>query len=123
MVERAQSTSTQLKYPRVLLIVPELGLPLSPETDAFYPLGYSVLTLQNVVTRERIFKAIEKREFEIIHYAGHSDGEGIELSGGVKMDAPALVRLRARSKLIWSFSTAAPISRSVKHWLMSTCHS
>lgn len=93
MVERAQSTSTQLKYPRVLLIVPELGLPLSPETDAFYPLGYSVLTLQNVVTRERIFKAIEKREFEIIHYAGHSDGEGIELSGGVKMDAPALVQI------------------------------
>ena len=83
---------------RVLLIVPDLGLDLAPEVDTFDVYGYSVLHVEGDVTRERIMQRIQKREFDIIHYAGHSGADGIQLSDTkdgkrVIMDAAALVQL------------------------------
>ena len=93
----------QIKYPRVLMIVPELGLPLSPEIDTLYPLGYNVQPIQGQVTRERIFAAIRDREFDVIHYAGHSGELGIELSGSVILEAAGLVQIArgVKAKLIF----------------------
>lgn len=90
-----------LKYSRVLMIVPELGLALAPEIDSLYPMGYNVQPIQGRVTRERIFANIRERKFDIIHYAGHSGAAGIRLSDDpagkqVIMDAAALVQI-ARS--------------------------
>lgn len=93
---------------RILLIVPDLGLELSPEIDTFYPYGYNVLPIQGDVTRERIMQNIQKHEFDIIHYAGHSGAQGVRLSDGkdghpVILDAPTLVQLAraVKAKLVF----------------------
>jgi len=93
---------------KVLLIVPELGLNLAPEQDAFYPLGFYVHPIQGEVTRERIFANVSKREFDIIHYAGDAGPAGVRLSndhngGMVILEASALVQIAraVKAKLVF----------------------
>lgn len=80
------------KQYRVLLIVPESGLGVVPEVDAMFDLGYSPQVVQGLVTRERIFQVIRSRSFDIIHYAGHANRDGVELSDG-QLDGPSLVQI------------------------------
>ena len=84
------------KQYRVLLIVPEIGLDVIPEIDSIFDNDFLIQPIQTVVTRERIMQVIRNREFDIIHFAGHADKDGLQISNNEKIEAPTLVQI-ARS--------------------------
>jgi hypothetical protein len=82
------------RYRRLLVIAPgDSGLEVVPEIDALFELGYSPQIVQGQVTRERLFQIVRNREFDGIHFAGHSDRDGVILSGDELMEAPSVVQL------------------------------
>lgn len=82
------------RYHRLLFIAPgDSGLDVVPEIDALFELGYSAQVVQGPVTRERLFGIVRNREFDAIHFAGHSNAEGVLLSNGEVFEAPSIVQL------------------------------
>lgn len=93
---------TAKQHSRILLIAPAyyndgvVRLDTIPEVDTLYDLGYNVQTVQEHVTRERLFQIVRNRQFEIVHFAGHSSPDGWLLDDGKLMETAAIVQL-ARS--------------------------
>jgi hypothetical protein len=86
-----------MAYKRVLFVAPgDSGLDVLPEIDALYELGYQTQSLQGRVTRQRLFDAVRRQEFDVIHVAAHIGPAGVQLSDGELLDGPALVQV-ARS--------------------------
>lgn len=83
---------------RILVIAPDSGLSVAPEIDALFTLGYEAQLVSTPVTSDRLFAATRNRPFDIIHFAGHADREGVIIGPKPddRIDASGLVQL-ARS--------------------------
>lgn len=66
---------------------------------------HDVVTLYGVVTPEDVYRAIQERAFDVIHFATHGGAEGVQLSGGALLaaeDIAQFLRLRETSGVFFS---------------------
>lgn len=83
-----------MQWQRILFIAPgDSGLDIVPEIDNLYDAPYQVQSVQGEVSRTRLFNAVRRREFDIIHFATHSNRDGVQLSAGELLDVTGILQL------------------------------
>jgi hypothetical protein len=83
-----------IPWQRILFVAPsDSGLEVTPELDGLYDAPYDVLTLQGTVDRSRLFNAVRRREFDILHFSTHANRDGVLLSAGELLDATGILQL------------------------------
>lgn len=83
-----------MQWQRILFIAPgDSGLDIVPEIDNLYDAPYQVQSVQGEVSRTRLFNAVRRREFDIIHFATHANKDGVRLSAGEMLDVTGILQL------------------------------
>jgi hypothetical protein len=93
-------------YKRVLFIAPsDSGLDVAPEIDSLSELGYEARALQGEVSAARVFEAVRRSRYDIVHFACHSlpDQGGLALSRGEALDIDGILQVvrMADAKLVF----------------------
>ena len=91
---------------RVLLVAPEYGDAGDPLETVAEVRGiqstYQTEQLRGRVTVADIYELTKDRQFDIIHFAGHGDDDGIDLGGErLTMDMLARIARKTRAKLVY----------------------
>lgn len=83
-----------MQWQRILFVAPgDSGLDIVPEIDSLYDAPYQVQSVQGEVSRTRLFNAVRRREFDIIHFATHANKDGVQLSAGEILDVTGILQL------------------------------
>lgn len=78
---------------RILFIAPsDTKLDVVPEIDALYEYGYTVQSVQGEVSRSRLFDLVRRQKFDVLHFACHSNPDGVLLSSAEAFDTPSIVQ-------------------------------
>jgi hypothetical protein len=116
---------TRPRYQRVLFIAPDDdALNVIPEVDTMAALGYEVRTLQGKVTDERLFDAVRCGGFDMLHFAGHGDANGVALTDGLVLTALAVAQVARQSEARLVFLNAcssAPIGQRLVNAGLPVC--
>lgn len=112
---------------RILVVAPDMvGVDAINEVRRIQQ-WHDVATLYGTVTADDIYRTIQEKAFDVIHFATHGGAEGVQLSGGALLDAETIaqfVRLRESSGVFFSAcATGRLAAYCVRHgarWAISS---
>ena len=112
---------------KILIIAPDLvGVDAITEVRRIQQ-WHDVGTLYGTVTVDDIYRAVQEKAFDVLHFATHGDPDGVQLSGGVLLDVETIaqfLRLReTRGVFFSSCETGRLASYAVNHgatWAISS---
>ncbi len=112
---------------KILLVAPDLvGVDAINEARRIQQY-HDVVTLYGTVTVDDVYRAVQEKSFDVLHFATHGGPDGVQLSGGVVLDAETIaqfLRLRESAGLFLSSCDTGKIaSYAVQHgavWAISS---
>jgi hypothetical protein len=112
---------------KILLVAPD-GLGVDAVSEVRRVQQYhDVASLYGTVTLDDIYRAVQEKSFDVIHFATHGGPDGVMLSGGVVLDAETiaqLTRLRETAGVFFSSCSTgklgAYVVRHGARWAISS---
>ena len=112
---------------KILLVAPDLvGVDAINEARRIQQY-HDVVTLYGTVTVDDVYRAVQEKSFDVLHFATHGGPDGVQLSGGVVLDAETIaqfLRLRESAGLFLSSCDTGKIAAyAVQHgavWAISS---
>ena len=109
----AAEKQTSARRWRILFIAPsDTGLRIAPELDAMRRQGLDVVSLEGIVTAERVFEFANSGMYDIVHFACHTveleDEQRIMLSGAEFLSAGDVMQVAKRAGQCWFTSMPVP---------------
>ena len=112
---------------RILIIAPDLAGIDAINEERRIQQWHDAAILHGTVTADDIYRALQEKNYEVLHFATHGGPDGIQLSGGALLDAEDIgqfVRLRETKGVFFSAcQTGRLASYAVRHgaqWAVSS---
>ena len=111
---------------KILIVAPDLGGVDAVGEVRRIQQWHDVAVLYGLVTVDDIYRAVQEKAYDVLHFAAHGGPEGIELSNGVNLraeDIAQFLRLRETTGVFFSACNTGRIaSYCVRHgarWAVS----
>lgn len=110
---------------RVLLVVPDsVGINAMPEIDLITSM-HRVRLLQGSVTKQRLFNDVRENQYNIIHFATHSNEIGVQLEDGflTPEELSQIIRLSSADMVFFNSCESGKLADyAVRHGLKYAIH-